>query len=108
MVKHFDFQNAFPNGILNCLVSVELRRHIFPSRKRKSVVMMLQQSLYGLKGASKIRFEFIKEKFEAAGLREMQPAPCVFHSNCIVAVCYVGDLLVFSVTRKSLNQLKGN
>lgn len=62
--------------------------------------MMLQISLYGLENASKIWLESIKKKFEAAGLREMQAAACVFHDDYIKAVCYVDDLTVFKGKRE--------
>lgn len=68
-VKHFDFHNAFSNGNLYRPVYAELPQHIFFDVKSKSVVMMFQHSFYGLKDASKIWFELVKEKFEATKIR---------------------------------------
>lgn len=36
----------------------------------------------------------------------MHTAPCVFHGDRIIAVCYVDDLFVFSVTNKKIEQLR--
>lgn len=69
-VKHFDFQNAFSNGKLNRPVYVELPKQLFANLKTSAVVIKLHCSLYGLKDASKIWLELIRDKFRAAEMEK--------------------------------------
>lgn len=80
-VKQFDFQNALANEKLDRPVYAELPKHLFSDAKRNTVVMMLQKSLYGLKDASKIWSECIKETFEAIGMKK-----CILHHVCFMEI----------------------
>lgn len=105
-VKHFDFQKAFPNRKLDRPVYVEPEKQILGEGKRSTVVMRLHGSLFGLKDASETWFELIRERFGAAGMKEMHSAPCIFQGNSIIAVCFVDHLLVFGKKKQKIDQLK--
>lgn len=52
--KPFDFQDTFLHGKLDRPVCDELPQHTFFKAKRKSIITMLQQNLFGPKDALKI------------------------------------------------------
>lgn len=105
-MKQIDFPNAFPNGKLDHSVYVQLPKQLFAIEKRSAVVVMLLCSYYGLEDASKLWLEVMKDKFGAAGMKEMHNAPFIFQGSGIIALCCIDDLLVISKTKQKIDQLE--
>lgn len=104
--RHFDFQNAFPNGKLDRMVYAELQKTIFGDELRANKVMRLKRSLYGLKDAAHIWYELLKSQFAEAVLVKLKSAPCVFKFEKTILICYVDDLLVSFRNMSDILKLK--
>lgn len=62
IVRHFEFQNAFPNGQLGRTVNAELPGYVYKEEVQYSMLTKLQRSLYGLRHASNAWFGFVIKK----------------------------------------------
>lgn len=81
---------------------MEIPRHTYDEKNRKSSVFKLQRSLYVLKDTAKICNKLLFHGFQKACLREMRSAPCIFRKKNLIVVRYVDDLVIF---RMKLNMV---
>lgn len=58
--------------------------------------MLLNQKVYGLRSFARIWHNSLAaEKLEPSELEQLKRSPCSFHTQKIIATCYVIDLLAF-------------
>lgn len=94
-VRHYNFQNAFQNGVSERFIYAYPPKHTINEENYKNKIFKLRRYLYGLKKAAKIWYETVSLHINLYGLKEMDSAPCVFHIKGLVVICYVDDLLIF-------------
>lgn len=80
--------------------------NIYLRARHRGKVMQLQQGIYGLKDAVKIRNKLLFFSLEKLRLNEMKNAPCLFMKKDIVVLCYVEDLLLFAEQEGMINKIK--
>ena len=59
-------------------------------------VLKLKKSLYGLEQAPRNFFQHLKGKLEKIGFTSSEADPCLFISEKVICIVYVGDTLLFS------------
>lgn len=104
-IRQMDFENAFVNGNLDREVIVEFPKYVYPDDVRRTSVMRLRKSLYGLREAPKIWYELLSTTLKSYGLVEMRNAPCVFTKQGVVVMCYVDDILIMSNLESEIDSL---
>lgn len=68
--------------------------------------MLLRISLYGLRSAARIWFNFLNGIFETVGLKQLKTAPSIFHAKDMIVACYVDDRLIFAKREADIEKLK--
>lgn len=79
---------------------------MYSEYEQQLYVMILRKSLYELKDAAHIWFGLVADKSEETILRYLNSAPCIFWKKNVLVVCYVDDLLVFTVKLPQIGHLK--
>ena len=54
----------------------------------------MKQTLYGLKQSPRAFWKYMVEKLEAGGLKQSNLDPCMFMGEKVIAVKYVGNILM--------------
>lgn len=73
--------------------------------------MLLKWSLYGLKDATQICFDFLWDFFSALGFREMESSPRVLLKRGTITISHADGIIVFiqteSETKKFISSIRG-
>jgi len=69
-------------------------------------VLKLKKALYGLRSAPRQFFQFISEKLDKAGLKQMTDVdPCLFMSEKVICLVYVDDCLFYAKDEKDIMEV---
>lgn len=96
-----DVSCAFLHSDIDDEVYVEMPRGF----RKPGKVLKLRKSLYGLRQAPRLFWEYLTRSMESSGLKQSNLDPCLFVGAEVVAVVYVDDILFFSRSEKSIETL---
>ena len=74
-------------------------------KKGKSKVLRLNRCLYGLKNSPQEFWKFMVDKLGFCGLKQSKLDPCLFIGYTVIAVMYVGDILMWSTEDQDIIDL---
>ncbi len=104
-----DFTLAFPQADLDVDVYMELPLGcVGPNGNRKSHVLKLNKSLYGLKQASHNWFNHLGKALTRLGYIQSKIDPCVWYKDGIVLLQYVDDLCIVGIDQATVASFKKN
>ena len=102
-----DFTLAFPQCDLDVDVFMELPLGcVGPNGDRKSHVLKLNKSLYGLKQASHNWYNYLSDALTNRGFIQSQVDQCVWYQDGLVVLQYVDDLLLIGTDDKIIAEFK--
>ena len=73
--------------------------------KEEGKVLKLQRSLYGLRQSPRNFFECLKENLIKVGFKQSEVDPCLFISEKVICLVYVGDTLFFSSNESDIDRV---
>jgi len=105
--KRIDFALAFPQADLEIPVYMELPIGFDApeGEYRKSYVLRLNKSLYGLKQAGYNWFAELSNGLQDRGFVQSSIDPCVFFNHNCIVLTYVDDCIIIGVTHDRINLL---
>ena len=72
--------------------------------RKEGHVLSLRKTLYGLRQSPRAFWKYLTEKMESVGLRQSDFDPCLFIGDTVIAVCFVDDILFWSVDEKDIHK----
>ena len=102
--KGIDFSNAFVQATLKTPVWVQLPRG-FVSKHPGKRCLRLVKSLYGLRAAPLLWWQFLLKAMLELGFTQSEIDPCLLYNKDILVVCFVDDLLLASHDKTIVDKL---
>lgn len=97
-LHQFDTVTAFLHGDVDSSIYMELPEGF----EEPGYVYQLRRSLYGLKQALRIWYQYVRRVLTAHGFTMAQSDNCVFYKNNCVAYVYVDDFLVVAANNEEI------
>jgi len=100
--KSIDFVLAFPQADLDTDVYMEFPAG-FSQNLRRTHVLKLNKSLYGLKQASSNWFKHLSNGLIKRGLKQSNLDKCVYYKDGLIVLVYVDDCIVIGHTESHIS-----
>lgn len=71
-------------------------------------MLKMKTNLYVLEDAAKLWFDTATSQFNKFGLKQIKSAPCIFHKNGMIVICYVDYFLSFVAEVKEMEKLRAS
>lgn len=112
-ILQLDIKVAFLNGVLEKPVYMRIPQGLGDASRRKTHVLELRRSLYGLKVSPKRWFEKFRTVVGQMGFKPFALKPCIFKwkytkngvSKEVILIMYVDDLLVIGDSSDKINEV---
>ena len=105
--RAIDFFLAFTQAKLDVPVYMELpigMEVVCAGVNRRTHVLKLNRSLYGLKQASVNWYDMLEKVLEARGFKESVADPCVFLRGDTIVLVYVNDCILLSQNKTTIDE----
>lgn len=100
--RHLYFKNAFFHVALDRPLFAKMPKYTYNESEQEEKAFRIKSSMYGLKHAAHIWNELLFNVLKKMGLKEVEPAPCIFIQEHMYMICHVEDLVVFAKQEKQI------
>lgn len=95
--RHIDFEGAFLHATLEDGKDIWIRLPNIPGTSLRGQIVKLVKSLYGLRQAPKLWYEYLYRKLKKLGFSQSSPSDCLFlllSSESVIMLVYIDDISV--------------
>jgi hypothetical protein len=85
------------------------RKHMRVVRKdsiKNDYLLKVEKNIYGLKDAGRTWSEYLRNNLLKRGFKQSAINSCLFYQGSLILVCYVDDIICFSLHTKDLDWLE--